>query len=127
LNFYYEKNGDICNTKHFQSSIVYNLFFNFLVFLTSFVLFYLSIVVKEILKKFCVLFLYGFEILSKNSAKLWFFLQKIEIFEIQNFNKIPFFTISFLFLAFLSSFIRISPIQTCQKLMEFFVVFYWKD
>ena len=103
-------------------------FLIFLVFLTSFSLFYLSIVVKEILKNFGVLFLYGFKILSKNSTKLWFFRQKIEIFDIQNLNKIPLFTISFLFLAFLTSFIPISPIQTCQKVMEFFVVFFfWKD
>ena len=100
-------------------------FLIFLVFLTSFSLFYLSIVVKEILKNFGVLFLYGFKILSKNSTKLWFFRQKIEIFDIQNLNKIPLFTISFLFLAFLTSFIPISPIQTCQKVMEFFVVFFF--
>jgi len=55
------------------------------------------------------------------------FFKKFEIFEIQIFIEIPSFTISFLFLAFLTSFIRISPIQTCEKLMKFFVVFYWKD
>jgi len=35
---------------------------------------------------------------QKEFAKLWlFFSKKIEIFEIQNFNKIPSFTISFQF------------------------------
>ena len=52
-----------------------------------------------------------------------FFSKKIEIFEIQNFNKIPLFTISFLFFW---HFFSISPIQTCPKIMEFFVVLYWK-
>jgi len=70
-----EKNRDIWHTKHFQNSIVYYLLFHFLVFLTSFFLFYLPIVVKKFLKLLCFL-LYGSEILSKNSGKLWFFYQE---------------------------------------------------
>jgi len=31
------------------------------------------------------------------------------------------------FLAFLTSFFSISPIQNCQNTIEFFVVFYWND
>jgi len=55
-----------------------------------------------------------------------FFFKKTEIFEIQNFNKIPSFTISFfIFLAFLHFFM--SRNQTCQKIKEFFVAFYSKD
>jgi len=69
------KNTDIWNTKHFQNSIVHYLLFYFLVFLTSFFLFYLPIVVKKFLKFLCFS-LYGFEILSKNSAKLWLFFQE---------------------------------------------------
>jgi len=47
--------------------------------------------------------LYGSDILSKNSAKLLFFFKKIEIFKIQNFDKISSFTISFFtFLAFVA-------------------------
>jgi len=45
-----KKNRDIVNTKYFQNSIVYYLLFNFLVFLTSFFLFYLSMVFKKFLK-----------------------------------------------------------------------------
>jgi len=38
--------------------------------------------------------LYGYEIYQKNLENYGFFFQKkIEIFEIQNFNKIPLFTI----------------------------------
>jgi len=44
---------DIRNTKHFRNSIIYYLLFDFLVFLTSFFLFYLSIVVKKLLKFLC--------------------------------------------------------------------------
>jgi len=66
---------------------------------------------------------------KKISGKLRFcFQKKFEIFEIQNINDIPSFTISFLFfLAFLAFFFSISPIQTCPKIMEFFVVFYSKN
>jgi len=71
-----EKNRHIWNTKHFQNSIIYYLFFYFLVFLTSFFLFYLPIVIKKFLK-FLSFLLYGSEILSKNSTKLWFFFKKI--------------------------------------------------
>jgi len=53
-----------------------------------------------------------------------FFLKKIEIFEIQNFNKFPSFTISFYFFSIFDILFSISPIQTCPKIMEFFVVFY---
>jgi len=45
-----KKNRDIIITKHFQNSVVYYLFFNFLVFLTSFFLVYLSMVFKKFLK-----------------------------------------------------------------------------
>jgi len=51
-----------------------------------------------------------------------FFSRKIEIYEIQNFNKIPSFTISFLFFYRFWLFFSISPIQTCKKIMTFFVV-----
>jgi len=84
-----EKNRDIWNINYFQNSIVSYLLFYFLVFLTSFFLFYLPIVVKKFLKYLCI-WLYRAEILSKNSAKLWFFFsRRFDIFEIQNFTKIP--------------------------------------
>jgi len=48
-----KKNRDIVNTKHFQNSIVYYSLFNSLVFLTSFFLFYPSMVFKKFLKILC--------------------------------------------------------------------------
>jgi len=81
-----KKNRDIVKTKHFQNSIVYYLLFNFLVFLTTF---------------FSILPIYGFQKILKIFVLLYCmdprFYPKIEIFEIQNFSKIPLFTISFLF------------------------------
>jgi len=56
----------------------------------------------------------------------FFFSKQIEIFENQNFNKIPAFTISFLVFSIFGFSFSISPIQTCRKIMEFSVVFYWK-
>jgi len=52
------------------------------------------------------------------------FVKKIEIFEIQNFNKISSFTIFFYFFSIFGILFSISPIQTCPKMMEFFMVFY---
>jgi len=53
--------------------------------------------------------------------------KKIEIFEIQNFNKISSFTIFFYFFSIFGILFSIPPIQTCPKMMESFMVFYWKD
>jgi len=50
---FFKKNRDIVNTKHFQNSIVYYLLFNFVVFLTSFFLVYLSMVFEKFLKFLC--------------------------------------------------------------------------
>jgi len=64
---------------------------------------------------------------QKNLQNYGFFFQKkIEILEIKNFNKIPSFTISFLFFSIFGILFSISPIQSCPNIMEFFVVFYWK-
>ena len=62
--FLIKKNKDIVNTEHFHNSIVYYLVFNFLVFLTSFFLFYLSMVFKKNLK-----FLYCFIVLIRDFIK----------------------------------------------------------
>jgi len=43
------------------------------------------------------------------------FYQKIDIFEIQNFNKIPSFTISFLFVSIFGILFSISPTQKLSK------------
>jgi len=92
-----KKNRVIVNTKHFQNSIVYYLLFNFLVFLTSFFLFYLFMVFKKFLKFLCCFIQWIRDFIKKFSKTMVYFSKKNEIFEIQNFNKIPSFTISFLF------------------------------
>ena len=100
----------------------------FLVFLTSFFfLFYLFMVFKKNLKFLCCSIGWIRDFIKKFCKTIvFFFKQKIEIFEIQNFNKIPSFSISFLLFLHFWHFFSISPIQTCPKIVEFFVVFYWK-
>jgi len=85
----------------------------------------LSIVFKKNLKFLCC-FIVWIRDFNKTNLKNYglFFKKKIEIFQIQNFNKIPSFTIFFSIFGILFS---ISPIPTCPKIMEFFEVFYWKD
>jgi len=61
---------------------------------------------------------------QKNSAKLWFFFSK-KLRYLKSKISIKFHHLLFLFYYF-SIFFSISPIQTCPKIMEFFVVFYWK-
>ena len=70
-------------------------------------------------------FLYGSKILSKNSGKVRFcFKKKLRYLK----YKIPSFTIFFFyFFSIFGILFSISPIQTCPKIIEFFVVCYWKD
>jgi len=42
-------------------------------------------------------------------------------------NSIGYYFLFFILLAFLTSFSPISPIQTCQKILKFFVVLYYTD
>jgi len=60
-------------------------------------------------------------ILSENYAKLWFFCQKNWDIWNPKLCKTMVYYFFFIFLAFLVFF---SPIQTCQKIMKFFVVLY---
>ena len=91
-------------------------FFNFLVFLTSFFfLFYQSMVSKKIVK-FLGCFIVWIQDFIK---KLRYLKSKISI---------KFHCLLFLFYFFsFGIFLSISPTQTCQKNLEFFVVFYSKE
>jgi len=55
------------------------------------------------------------------------FEKKIEIFEIQNFNKIPLFTIFLYFFSIFGILFSISSNCTCQKILEIFRLFYFMD
>jgi len=70
--------------------------------------------------------LYGSEILSKTSVKLYFFFQK-KFTYLKSKNSTKFHRLLFPFYVFriFGILFSISPIQTCPKVMEFFVVFYW--
>ena len=71
--------------------------------------------------------MYRSEDLSKYSAKPWFFSEKkLRYLKTRISTKFRRLLFLFYFLAFLAFFSSISPIQTCQKIMEFFVVFYSK-
>ena len=67
--------------------------------------------------------------LSKNFTKLWvFFQENLKYLKSKispKFHNLLF--LSYFFSIFDISFFSISPIQTCEKIIEFFVVFYWKD
>jgi len=89
--------------RHLKSIILHKfhcllfVFFIFLVFFISFFLFYKSLVFKKFLKFlwfYCMDPIFYQKILQNYGL---FFSKKTEIFEIQNFNKIPSFTFDFLF------------------------------
>ena len=127
LWIFIEKNRDIWNTKHFQNSIVDYLLFNFIVFLTSFFLFYLPIVVIKFLK-FCGFYCMDPRFYQRILQNYGFFFKKIWCIWNPKFHQNSIIYYFFLiFLAFLTSFFSIQPIQSCQKIIEFFVVFCWKD
>jgi len=72
--------------------------------------------------------LYGSKILSKNSAKLWLFFSKKKLRYLKSkiSTKIHRLLFLFYFFSIFGIWFPISPIQTCPKIMKFFVVFYWK-
>ena len=78
-------------------------------------------------KIFCVVLFFGSEILSKNSATLWFFFGK-KLRYLKSKISTKFHCLLFFFLVFQHfwHFFSISPIHTCLKITGFFVVFYWK-
>jgi len=123
-----KKNRVIVNTKHFQNSIVYYLLFNFLVFLTSFFLFYLFMVFKKFLKFLCCFIQWIRDFIKKFSKTMVYFSKK-KMRYLKSRISIKFHRLLFLFYFFsiFWYFFSIWPIQFCQKIREFFVVFYSKD
>jgi len=118
-----KKNRDIVNTKHFQNSIVYYLLFNFLVFLTSFFLFYPSVVFKKFLKILCC-FIVWIRDFMKYSTKLWFFFQKnwdIWILEFQQNSII--YNFFFIFFSIFGIFFLFHLSKLVKKLCNFLYCF----
>jgi len=114
-SIFIKKNRETLNTKHFQNSMLYYLFFNFLVFLTSF---------------FSILPVYG---LQKNWKFLccfivwiWDFIKKLRYLKSQISTKFHRLLFLFLFFSIFGILFSISRILTCPKIVEFFVGFYWK-
>jgi len=75
-------------------------------------------------RNFYVFLFYGLEILSKNFGKTWnIFLKNIDTWNPKFFiNSIVYYL--FFFQQFGNLFFPISPIQTCQKILNIFVVLY---
>jgi len=101
-------------------------FYYFWNFLFNFVYVYLS----KNSGNFYVYFIYGLEILSKISKKSCnVFLKNIDIWNPKLFtNSIIYYLFFFNFITiFYVFFFPISPNQSCQKILNIFVVFYYKD
>ena len=99
------------------------LFYYFWHFLFNFVYLYLL----KNSGNFYVLLFYGLEILSKIFGKSWnIFLKNIDIWNLKLFTNFIIYDLFFL-LPFLTSFFPISPNQTCQKIVNIFVVLYYTD
>jgi len=96
-----------------------------------------------LLTTFFSILLYGFP--KKCTIFVWFYCMDLRFYQkiLQNYGffflkkklrylkskistKFHCLLFCFIFLAFLAFFFSISPIQTCPKIMKFFVVFYWK-
>jgi len=119
-----KKNRDLWNTKHFQNSIVYYLLFDFLGFLTSFFVFYISTFVKKFLKIMCFFIVWFRDFIKALCKTMAFFFKIFEVFEIQNFTKISSFTISFyIFSIFHIFFFLFHLSKLIQKLLNFVYYF----
>jgi len=123
-----KKNRNTLNTKHFQNCIVYYLLFLFFsIFDINFFYFTSLWFLKKNLNFLCCFIGWIWDFIKTFcKTMVVFFKKKIEILEIENFNKIPSFSTSLLFLNIFGILFSIWPIQTCPKIMESFNVFYWK-
>jgi len=119
--FLTKKNSDIVNTKKIQNSIGYYMLFNFVVFLTSFFLVYLSMVFKKFLKVlFC--FIVWIRDFIKKIAKLLVFFSKKKLRYLKSiistkFHRLLF--ILYLFLLFLAFFFLFYLSKLVKKLWKF--------
>jgi len=112
----------------FPNFAVYYLFFflyHFGHFIFNFVYLYLS----KNSRYFYVFLFYGLEILSKNFGKSWNIFQKnIDIWNPKFFiNSIVYYLFFLFFYHFGNVFFPISRIQTCQKILNIFVMVYCTD
>jgi len=99
-------------------------FYYFWHFIFNFVYLYLSTNSRN----FYAFLFYGLELLSKNFGKSWnIFLKSIDIWNPKLFiNSIVYYLFFYFFSIFVICF-SISPIQTCQKILNIFVVLYCTD
>jgi len=119
--------------RYLKSKILYKihrLLFDILPFLTS--LFHISSIqtCQKFLNIFVVLYSTDYiDFIREFWKVLEFLLRKIDVFEIQKYfqNSIVYHFLFYFFCIFYIFFFSISPIQSCQKIMEFLEMFYWKD
>ena len=113
-----KKNRDIWNTKHFQNSIIYYLHFDFLLLLTYFFIFYLSIVVKKFLK-FLSCFIVFMRDFIKQFCETMVFFKKIWDIWNPEFHQNSIVYYFFFLLAFLTSFFLFHLSKVVKKLWNF--------
>jgi len=102
-------------------TICFSILLLFLTYFFYFIYLYLS----KNFGKFNVLLFYGLEILSSNFRKPWnIFVKKYRHLKSNIRHK---FHCLLFFLAFLTSFFPILPVQTCQKILKIFVLCYCAD
>ena len=117
------KNWDIWNTKFQQNSIVYYFFFIFLAFLAFCFLFHLSKLVQK-LWNFLYCFIGTVRDFTHDFWKiLKVLLKEIWIYEIIFFSKFWCLLFVFYFFIIFDILFSISPICTCQQILEIFMFF----
>ena len=110
----------------FQNSAVYCVFFIFFIILTFYFQFTLSVLVNKFYKFLCFLILWIRDFMKEFWKIMEYFSEKCRHLNPKFLiNSIVLFF--FIFSAFWYSFFPISPIQTCQKIRNIFVVLYCTD
>jgi len=120
----------ICEIFFFFSKFYGLLFvFYFFSYFWHFIFQFRPFVLVKNSRNFYVFLFYGLEILSKNFGKSWNLFQKnIGIWNPKFFiNSIVYYLFFLFFDHFGNVFFPISPIQTCQKILNIFVVLYCMD
>jgi len=126
--FFFKKKIEIFEIQNFNRIPSFTIcFFYFVLFLTSFFfLFYLSMVFKKIVKLLYCFIVWIRDFIKRFCKTMVFFFKKLRYLKSKISTKFHRLLFLYYFFSIFGILFSISPIQTCPKIKEFFIVFYWK-
>jgi len=116
----FKKNINMWKNYVFQNSTIYYLFFYFLLFLTFYFQFRLAVLVNKFYKFLRFFILWIREFIKEFWKIMEYFSKKYRHFKSKILHKFIVYYLFFFFQHFGDLFFPISPIQTCQKILNIF-------